>query len=155
MMVYTHATFALLLAILLENLHIASFSGVQIVACLIGSTIPDIDSEYSYIGRKSPILPAVIRTLGLRHRTATHSLLAIAIAGALSYSIDSLSSWSITLAFTLGYASHIIADLLNDAGVALLYPISTKRYHVLNIRTKSFAESLFFICILIGIYLTL
>ncbi len=154
MMVYTHAAFALLLAMLFENLHLVSFTTVQIAACLVGSIFPDIDSQYSYIGRKFPILPVLVNALGLRHRTATHSLLAIAIAGVSAWCIDTLTGWSITIAFTLGYTSHIFADMLNDAGVALLYPFKSKRYRILNIRTKSFEESLVFAGILFAIYFT-
>lgn len=50
-----------------------------------------------------------------------------------------------------GYISHILADILNPAGVPLLWPIK-KRFRVPLIRTGSFAEKMLFAVMTIFIF---
>ena len=66
------------------------------------------------------IIASILTILGMRsqHRTATHSLLGIALASIPVYMV--FGSWYIW--FIVGYASHILSDMLNKKEVKVLYP---------------------------------
>lgn len=88
---------------------------VVLVSSLIGSLIPDADLRY-------------------RHRTALHnifSLVAIPLAtGYILYLLGaSLEIVRLVVSgLSIGYLTHIIGDIVTYRGVALLYPLSRKRY---------------------------
>lgn len=75
---------------------------------VFGSVAPDIDLE--------------IR--GLKHRTYTHSLLALGITTCVAL------TWSkgFGIAWFINYGLHIFADSLTVQGVGLLYPFNKKMY---------------------------
>ena len=54
-----------------------------------------------------------------KHRDRTHSLLALVLFSACTY----LISIPIGTAFLIGYASHLIIDLLNKSPIRILYPL--------------------------------
>jgi inner membrane protein len=98
-------THALALALLLLWLR---FDYVAVAAGIVGALLPDIDTEKSLLGR-------FISVGRFGHRTATHSLLALALSG--------LGVWfPLGRAFFLGYLSHLILDMLTPQGITLLYP---------------------------------
>ena len=87
-------------------------------------------------------LAAGLRRLGVRHRGATHSLLAAVLVSL----IATLAGWvggypALGLWLLLGYLSHLALDMLTPTGVTLLQPVSTRTYHLLppkrRIRTGS------------------
>ncbi|MFC7442878.1 metal-dependent hydrolase [Laceyella putida] len=75
-------------------------------------------------------LPAWVLWLGIYaagvayipHRTATHSLLACAYVGWVTYTIAPAYTWAVVL----GYLSHLIADTMTSAGVPYLWPYKKK-----------------------------
>ncbi|NBV83479.1 hypothetical protein EBR57_05085 [bacterium] len=129
----------------------ASFHWTIILCAMFGSILPDIDHPTSTIGRLVPwISKPIERRFG--HRSITHSAIGTVVATTAFLLIagftalvlqkvllDSISfthlpltfaSLNITLtdifrltaAFSLGYGSHIILDMLTPRGVELLWP---------------------------------
>lgn len=129
----------------------ASFHWTVIFCAMLGSVLPDIDHPTSTVGRLVPwISKPLERHYG--HRAVTHSFLGTVVAATgflliLSISayliqkvlLDSISITNLplslasmnftftdvlrlTAAFTLGYGSHIVLDMLTPRGVELLWP---------------------------------
>lgn len=157
MMVYTHVLFAVLSLKVLESTLGFNAGAAAYAAAAIASILPDIDHPNSYIGKRALLLSETVYS-AVGHRTLTHSLVGLVAAGVLSLFIEASTGLSVTIPFIVGHASHILSDMLNDAGVALLYP-SPRRYHLLpesfRIRTSSAAETALaaIICACIGFML--
>ncbi len=76
----------------------------QIIFCILGSVLPDIDHHHSLIGRYNPFARIMI------HRGFTHTLVASAL-----FSIIGL--WDAAYFATLaGYLSHIAGDYVSSGG---------------------------------------
>ncbi len=88
---------------------------------LLGSLLPDIDHPKSWLGRRVRPMSSVIAA-ALGHRGVTHSALAVAACawglhrGAPRWIVDPL---------TVGYLSHLAADLLTPRGLRLAWPLRT------------------------------
>lgn len=90
----------------------------------LGALLPDIDSPYSTIGRRLPLLAWTIKwTIG--HRGIFHSLL---MAGLIGAGISVFNLW-FGAGIAIGYISHLLLDSLNKEGVPLLWP-SDKRISI-------------------------
>lgn len=85
------------------------------------STIPDLDSPNSYVGRWFPWLSEPI-AYSFGHRTLTHSLPFLVVVGLFAWPLSS-GYW---LALVGGVGSHLLVDMMTLSGVALFYP-STAR----------------------------
>lgn len=96
----THVTAGLAAALLMPNLSIPAMA-----ALTLGSILPDIDHRDSLVGRHVPILPRL-----LKHRGVTHSLLFAVLCYGLYPPLGA------------GVLLHLLLDVLNPAGVALLWP---------------------------------
>lgn len=95
-----------------------------IPATLLTCLLPDIDHPRSVLGQRLKWLShPIARAFG--HRGFTHSLLAVA-AGLWLFQINVPADWPVPAdvlqGMTLGYLSHIVADMLTPAGVPLLWP---------------------------------
>lgn len=91
---------------------------------VIGALIPDCDLPKSTAGKVlGPISTLINKCFG--HRTVTHSL---TFWGILSLIMIRASPESIgfVFAFGIGVLSHLILDLFNRTGEALLWPVSKK-----------------------------
>jgi len=98
------------------------FSWPSLLAAAAGALVPDIDSADSTLGKMiKPISFLIEKTVG--HRTFFHSIGAAALAYVLGVN---LFQPDCVLAFALGYASHIILDIFNPAGVELFWPFPCK-----------------------------
>lgn len=120
MLARTHLAFSFLIAILLKPMINVGNEYIFFAVFLIGSVLPDVDSEHSLINSQIPILPK-IWTLFIKHRGIFHSLfMAVFLGGAVWYFINK------TYGFALfaGYLSHILIDGFTRSGVNLLHPIS-------------------------------
>lgn len=144
-MAHTHMLFALLFALFPIRFLEYHPSPEVLAAATFASILPDVDHPKSMLGRiLLPVSLLLNATVG--HRTLTHSLAGFSIAIILAYltTISLGLSAAAYVAFTLGYASHILADMLNDAGVALMYPFEKRRYSILprrwGIKTESQSE---------------
>lgn len=104
-------------------------------AALLTCLLPDIDHPKSLLGQRLKwISQPIARAFG--HRGFTHSLLAVAVSLWL-FQINVPPDWllpaDVLQGMTLGYLSHIVADMLTPAGVPLLWPIRMRfRFPVLN-----------------------
>lgn len=128
MMGKTHYTFAAATVITLTHyqfLPITVFP-VMLVSAMIGSLLPDLDSPNSSFGRFIPIGSWLFQNI-LGHRSVTHSILALIL---LYFSSALLLSgnWASPFRFGLliGYASHIMGDMIVGGGVSLFWPIRNK-----------------------------
>lgn len=95
-----------------------------IAGSLLTCLLPDIDHPKSVLGQRLKWLSSPIAKI-FGHRGFTHSLLAI-IAGVLLFTLCLPAQITSPLdslhAMTIGYLSHIVADMLTPAGVPLLWP---------------------------------
>lgn len=93
-------------------------------ACVLGSVLPDIDHPRSPIGFMFyPLSRFLNRRFG--HRTITHSLFFFLLLILISVAFESavFGSKAHTLVFGIGYASHLLLDMMTVQGVPLYYPI--------------------------------
>ena len=138
-------------AIILRNGGTDSLPTIAMVmlASCVGSIVPDIDMRQSSVSTISLSTRAVSGATRIftRHRGFTHTPLFCLLAFTLSLAAASklLPSHSYILAYSIcaGTLSHLILDTLNYKGIMWLYPLSKKRFHFMNIRTKSSSESIF------------
>ena len=112
---------------------------------LIGAAFPDIDHPRSRIGQMAWPISRLFEHRGFFHSffgIAFFSLLLFLISGSMLYSI----------AFLLGYASHIFADALTASGIMPFHPlIKIKIRGVL--KTGAFYEyALFFTLVAFSIF---
>lgn len=99
---------------------------------ILGSVLPDIDLPNSYIGKK---VPAISRKINTRfgHRGLTHypsTLIVISLLLLIIFQniemitlVRGIYFWG-SVGFVGGYLSHILLDLFNSRGLALLAPFS-------------------------------
>lgn len=152
MMAITHTLFSIFVLILARLTGIPLSKGV-VIAAILGSLLPDIDHPRSLIGRAvRPISTLLHETVG--HRSLTHSITGLFAFGLLAYAATFKLGVGLLLivASVVGYASHILADMLNSAGVELLYP-HPRRYSLLpwGIRTGSIVEHVFSVCLFVAV----
>ena len=124
----------------ISNLPIAFYIGL-----IIGSFFPDIDEPNSYIGKKLPFFSKLLRKIGLKHRTLTHSIFFPLILFLIIAFIPDLDTFFVR-GFIIGIILHIIGDTITVSGVPILYPISKKRYFLLpsflRFKVGSMAENI-------------
>jgi inner membrane protein len=115
-----------------------------LAATAAGSLLPDIDTPTSSIGR--PLFPLARRiNEKLGHRTATHSLLGVAVFALAAAGLEALARASGLLSpdgfgpavcLTLGYLSHVLIDTVNKTGVELFWPSRLRCVFFLNERYR-------------------
>jgi inner membrane protein len=116
----THATFGLVFTIAAGTVAGVVLTPAVAGFAVLGALLPDVDTPTSGIGT---VLRPLARRLERRfgHRTVTHSVLGLAVATALLAPLALVDRrWP--LAFALGYASHLLLDCANKAGIPLWYP---------------------------------
>jgi inner membrane protein len=127
----TYLLLALILFLLVSWLTGALASAVLLVPLFVGALLPDLDAPNSLAGR---LLPAISRPLASRigpqkawHTPAAAVVLALLI-GPLSLLLH--GSLAASLALFLGFAAHLLLDLLQPPGVMLLWPLSQKPFYI-------------------------
>lgn len=159
MMAVTHSAIAMGgVALLIPN----STNPTVMLAALIGSQIPDLDTTSSLIGRCFYPVARFIEERW-RHRTITHSLLFTGLIGAAVAPAVYLNfiDWKTAAATILGHLLSIISDTATKSGAALFWPNPAMcvlgRNPNARLRTGSTAEywvlCLAVIAIAIGVYL--
>lgn len=129
----------------------------MVLACMvvggITALVPDIDHRHSTISHKVGILRWVV--FWLPHRGFTHSLLAVALVGAGAWALVGAGVPVVVgISLVVGYASHIVADMLTVRGVMLLYPKNIFVGFPIRIRTGGIIEALIaFMCACALVYL--
>ncbi len=86
-------------------------------------SLPDIDTQNSWIGHKFPFLSYFFNLL-FGHRGITHSIF-VPIAAYFLCAYFGLN-W-LGIAFVVGYCAHIFADAITKEGINLLHPIAQLR----------------------------
>lgn len=112
---------------------ILAFKNPYLIFGLLGSTIPDIDLK-----------------LGIKHRTITHSILALLMSSLVLAILDMPTG----LIWGLNYSIHLLLDSFTKTGVPLFYPYIKNYYGLKLIRTGE-AEDLFICLVAILIIVSL
>ena len=121
-------------------------ASLYILSALAGALLPDLDKPRGLWPRL-----VVAGTLG-GHRYLSHSLLGVALAGAILYAILAFlvpplgfAGGLLWLGFVIGYLSHLLLDGLTVEGVPWLLPYVRARSSLipvsrLRVRTGGFVE---------------
>lgn len=154
----THSSGGFLIALITLNAFIMNYLikynisygllsiAIYFYASHIGSLFPDIDMKGSFISKSHPLIHKIFGKR-LRHRGFTHSLLAmiilyIFIKNFIQISNEDIIIISMCYGFFIGYASHLILDLITKEGVELLYPFKIN-ISIFFIKTNSNGEKIF------------
>jgi inner membrane protein len=113
MQLKTH--FAIGIAVALYFLPHVVNPGIFVIVVIFSSLLPDIDSGFSFIGKR-PIFKPIQATT--KHRGIFHTYtMAASIAIILTFTIPQISA-----AFFLGYTSHLFADMFTIRGIKPFWP---------------------------------
>jgi len=118
----------------------------------LAGLVPDMDTRKSELSHATGGLTRMFfLDLLFRHRSATHSLLGVALFGALSTLLFKLD-FAAPLVAVLGYASHPFIDGFNPQGCEYFYPVKNNYRLIpkfLCVDTGGWADHLLFgICCL-------
>lgn len=107
-----------------------------LLAAGVAALLPDIDHPNSYVGRKIPIIPGLIKiTMG--HRGPLHSLPAALLV---SLVVTVAGGPLLGIAAGVGYLAHILGDMLTPSGVPLLWPAIRKNIKLPAVKTGGLLE---------------
>lgn len=109
--------------------------GAYILGIVLGSVLPDVDHQNSWISKRTGPLKYIFSGLG--HRGATHSLVGafIALVVIILLSRSNIFSYGIFI----GYLSHLFIDTLTPSGVNWFWP-KKHRCKLATISTNSPGE---------------
>jgi inner membrane protein len=146
MLYKTHVLTSIAGALVISNSTHVDFSVALAGGVILGSLLPDVDEDGSFIGRKTLGVSKIIKMI-FGHRGITHSLFAWFL-----FSIPYLISHnSFLLGLSLGYLFHILGDMFSKSGVPLLYP-SKKRFKIPIYRTGGPSEYVIFLSTILFIF---
>ncbi|MBU1204684.1 MAG: metal-dependent hydrolase [Nanoarchaeota archaeon] len=143
----THLIFSFFICLLIINSFNIQNKTIFVIIMLIASSLPDIDSYKSKVGRKIKPISFLIN-LFFRHRGIFHSPFLLILISMVIIIIKI----EIAAAFFIGYLSHLVLDSLTPEGVMFFYPFSKKRTKGF-IRTGSLWENIFFFILIILCYI--
>jgi len=114
------------------------------IAVGIVATLPllNIYPKYAFIGIIGAIVADWDLLLGIKHRTITHSLIALCLATI----VIALCNFNIGIVFGLNYLLHLLLDSLTKMGVPFFYPFRKKYYGFKLIKTGGVED--LFICLM-------
>jgi inner membrane protein len=145
MMGHTHFTVGIACGLAIALLNQATLNDTLLIATVAGAAalLPDIDHPKSSLRRRAGLIGHV-GLFWLKHRGITHTLAAL-------MAVSVLAAHFITpvlaLAVTVGYASHLITDMMTMSGLPLLWPWYGGSIHLLprfaRIRTNAISETFF------------
>ncbi len=132
-------------------LHLPVVDPLALVIVVLGSLLPDIDHPKSWVGQRTrPVSTAVASALG--HRGVTHS--AIAAVSLTVLLLHAGYARGAVAALTVGYLSHLAADMLTPRGLRLAWPFPGT-WSLPLCRTGSATENLIVLLLIAGIGLWL
>lgn len=110
---------------------------ILLCAGTLGALLPDICHGGSKIGRSFPVLSKIINGL-FGHRTFTHSLLFLVLAGILlnALGVNEAASAGILV----GMVSHLLLDMATKNGIKLFFPLKITIRFPLTATTGGAAE---------------
>jgi membrane-bound metal-dependent hydrolase YbcI (DUF457 family) len=138
----THLAVGLLAALILLWFFPELNALVIIPLVLFGALLPDVDHDGSKINKFLPITRII--PVFFTHRGFFHSLFPplIMVVAAIALGIPLLGIYVV-----IGYCSHLLTDMLTEAGVGLAHPLVKARIHG-PLRTGGIAEAVMFIGVL-------
>lgn len=117
--------------------------GLSVLGGAVGGVLPDIDHPTSKVGKKVPPISILINNL-FGHRGFTHTILATLLV---SYSFFLLAGiipdsfrgfyFPFVIGLSVGYASHLLLDMLTISGIPLLFPLSNQTFRLAKLRSGS------------------
>lgn len=121
------------------------------IAVGVAATLPiiTIHTPILFVGVLGAIVPDWDMLLGIKHRTTTHSLIALLT----STIVIMLCNFRVGLIWLISYISHLILDSFTKMGVPLFYPFNKKYYGFKLVKTGGSEDlficllTIFFICI--------
>ncbi len=136
MLFRTHIAFGFLVAIFAIKFLNPANQLLFAFILLFGAAFPDIDHPKSRLGQMAwPI------SLFFEHRGFFHSFFAIVLFPFLLFMLS--GSVMCSIAFLLGYASHMFADAFSTQGIMPLHPLTHLRFRG-PFHTGAFYEHAFF-----------
>lgn len=147
----THKIGGLCTGILISNMYIGTnltsnniklallFTG----ASVLGSLIPDIDHRGSTISNKNKATEGVSMIVslfghrGITHAPITYLLLFLIPSIFFSNMTNSFEFYAyiFSIGLLVGAFSHLFLDFLTVGGIPLFFPLSTKKFHLLPLKT--------------------
>ncbi|MHC5409250.1 metal-dependent hydrolase [Listeria seeligeri] len=122
-------------AIMTNNVDIMGACGLA-----LGAILPDIDEPGSYVGRRIPLIPHILKRV-FGHRGMTHTLLATMLFVLLAIIIPN----SFTCMLAIGYFLHILEDTFSVSGIKWFAPFNSKVLAFKWYSTGKSSESIIFI----------
>lgn len=121
------------------------------IAVGFAATLPlmGLFPKYAIIGIMASTIPDIDTILKLRHRTFTHSFIAMAGSTVFVTAIN----FYVGIIFGLNYLIHLLLDSLTNMGVPLFYPYLKKPYG-LKLFLSGEVEDLF-VCITAVLFITM
>lgn len=139
MLIKTHIAITIFGILLLIN--VVEHKIVFVIVALLATFIPDIDSRFSVMGRKT--LNRILQFF-TRHRGITHSFVFLIVVTLIFVFILP----AIALGFFIGYGLHLFADSFTSYGITPWHPFSAKKITGFIVSGKKF-EKFVFICFII------
>lgn len=138
---------------LASGMVLATYAGMEPTQVLflggisaLSALLPDIDHPAGKLRRQLGA-SGHIAFFWMKHRGISHTLIALAMVSAVTLYFLPIK---VAFAFIVGYASHLLADMLTHSGVPLLSPLLDHRYSVGVMKTGGIFESVIrMICILV------
>lgn len=90
---------------------------LSVLPTIAAGLLPDID----FVALPRPSFKAI-------HRTATHSVFFTILAATVGYLLVTKSRRNVGLSLLAGATGHLVCDSLQESGVALLWPLSMRRF---------------------------
>lgn len=114
---------------------------INLLFVILGSLIPDIDTQFSKLGKYNPFVGL------MKHRGFTHTPLCLIMSSLLVATIT--NDKYMTIAYGTGYLFHLIADTLTPMGIMWNYP-HDKKYYTLskNTNLRGLEGIIFGLCVL-------
>lgn len=117
---------------------------------VLGSLLPDIDHTRSKISKSSAAtqvasyaVAAVTKHRGFFHTPLFIVMVAALLSMAIQFSLSGAAyhiAWLAYIGLIPGMLSHLLLDTCNPGGIMWLYPIKSKRFSLLPIKTSSLGE---------------
>ncbi len=155
---YTHVAGGILAGTALTGTAFDVNTGIVIGGAIIGSLLPDIDHTKSKISRTTVATSFVSHIIHMitKHRGVFHTPIFVLIIWILMNLVNIFVQFPMqefmklfTMGFIPGMLSHLVLDSLNPGGIMWLYPIKSKYYHILNIKTGSILEAILAVILII------
>jgi len=121
---------------------------ITVGICAASALLPDIDLPSSKLGSSCGALSSFTNLI-FGHRTITHSLLGL---GSFMMLFGLFLPHNYLNLIAVGYISHLVADMLNPAGIPIFWPI-TKRFSIPFVRTGGILEYLLIGVIIVFVFM--